>query len=174
MQHVGDFPGKVDGIADAGVHALATHWTVDVRRVAKQKGTLLAELVGDSVVDVVCREPMHAFDIDAHPLNHVLTHIVPCQVVALVLGVRAHRANETRTPIILERKDEEKVGAVQCAVQFAIHDRAARVDIRDVKEMVVRAPWETNPQSLAHGGVGAVAPGEVGGYARSDRRRQRV
>ena len=97
---------------------------------------------------------------------HALAHVVPRQVVVLVLGVGAHRANETRAPVVLQRKDDEKIGRVQGAVQFAVHHRAARVDVGDIKEMVVGAAWKTDLQGLAHGGVRAVAAGEIGGLAR--------
>ena len=42
-----------------------------------------------------------------------------------------------------------KIGRVQRAVQLAVHRRAARVDVGDVKEMVVGAARETDLQSLA-------------------------
>ena len=94
---------------------------------------------------------MHALNVDTHPLDDALTHVVPRQVVVLVLGIRANCANETGASIVLQWKDDEKIGSVQCAVDLAVHYRAARVDIGDVKEVVVRASWETDPQALAHG-----------------------
>src|SRR5207253_970304 len=83
-------------------------------------------------------------------------------------GLHAYRANQPGTALVLQREHKQKVGRVQRAVQLAIHDGAARVDISDVKEMVVRAAWETDPQRLPHGGVRAVATRNVGCLA--DRR----
>ena len=51
-------------------------------------------------------------------------------------------------------------------MQFAVHHRAARLDIGDVEEMVVRAAGKPIAKAFAHGGVRAVAAGEVGGLAR--------
>src|SRR5207302_11269141 len=54
-------------------------------------------------------------------------------------------------------------------VQIAVPNGAARVDIGNVRQMVVRAAWETDAQAMAHGRAGAVAAGEVGGLARVGR-----
>ena len=100
----------------------------------------LAETIGDAMVHAVGREPVHALDVDAHPLDHALAHVVPRQLVLLVFGLLiAYRADEPRAPFVLQRKDREKIGRVQADVQLAVHRRAARLDIGDVKEMVVRA-----------------------------------
>ena len=79
--------------------------------------------------------------------DDALTHVGPRQVVVLVFGVGANGADETRAPLVLQRKDDEKIGGVQGAVQLAVHHRAARVDVGDVKQMVVRAARETDPQA---------------------------
>ena len=90
MQDGGELPGQVHRVADAGVHALSADRTVDVRGVAEQERAALAEMIGDAMVHAVGREPVHALDVDAHPLDHALAHVVPRQV--LVLGVRRLRA----------------------------------------------------------------------------------
>ena len=33
LEYSGQFPGQIDGIADAGVHALSTHRAMDVRSI---------------------------------------------------------------------------------------------------------------------------------------------
>ena len=43
VQHRGELPGEVHGVADAGVHPLAADGAVDVRGVAEQEGAALAE-----------------------------------------------------------------------------------------------------------------------------------
>ena len=52
--------------------------------VAEQKCPPLAESVGDAMVDAVRREPMDLLDLDAHPLDHALTHVIPRQPVVLL------------------------------------------------------------------------------------------
>ncbi len=51
-------------------------------------------------------------------------------------------------------------------MQLAVHHGAARLDIGDVEEMVVRAARETDAQPLAHGGMRAVAAGDIKSLAR--------
>src|SRR2546423_475368 len=101
MHYVGDLPGEVDRIADARIHALPTDWTVDVRRVSEQERTPFAELIGDPMVHAVRREPIDALNVDVHPLDDTLTHIVPREILVLMLGTRAHGADETRAPVAL-------------------------------------------------------------------------
>jgi hypothetical protein len=92
-QDGGEFPGEVHRITDAGVHALSTHGTVDVRGVADQERATLAEMIGDPMVHVIGREPVHALDVDSHPLDHALAHVVPRQFPVLVFGFLAHCAD---------------------------------------------------------------------------------
>jgi hypothetical protein len=44
MEHRGKLPGEIDGIPDAGVHALAANGTVDMGGIAEQKGAAFAEM----------------------------------------------------------------------------------------------------------------------------------
>ena len=83
----------------------------------------LRKLIGDPMVHAVGREPVHALDVDAHPFDHALAHVVPRQVVVLVLGVLAHCADQPRAPVALQREDGEKIGRVQRDVQLAVHRR---------------------------------------------------
>ena len=145
----GELPGEVHGVADAGVHALSADRTVDVRGVAEQERAALAEPIGDPMVHAVGREPVHALDVDAHPLDDAPAHVVPGQLLVLVLGVRAHGADEPRATVLLQRKDGEEIARVQGRVQLAVHRRAARFDVGDVEEMIVGAAWEANPQRFA-------------------------
>src|SRR5206468_9221799 len=62
VQNRGELPGEIHGVADAGIHALTTHWTVNVGGVAEQERATLAEPIGDPMVHVVGREPVHALD----------------------------------------------------------------------------------------------------------------
>ena len=48
-------------------------------------------------------------------------------------------------------------------MQFAVHHRAAGLDISHVEQVVVGAAWKTNPEAFADEGVRTVAAGKVGG-----------
>ena len=126
---------------------LSTHGTVDVRGVAEQERAALPEPIGDPMVHVIGREPVHALDVDAHPLDHAPADVVPRQVLVLLSGVRAHGADEPRVPLLLQRKDGEKIGRVQGDVQLAVHRRSARFDVGDVEQVVVGAAGEADLQA---------------------------
>ena len=63
MEDVGQFPGEVHGVADAGVHALAADGAVDVGGVAEEEHAASVEVIGDAVVDAIGREPVHIVDV---------------------------------------------------------------------------------------------------------------
>ena len=130
VQDGGEFPGEVHRVSDAGVHALSTHGAVDVRRVAQQKRPTLAEMIGHPMVHAVGRKPVHAADIDAHPFDDALAHVVPREVLVLTLGLLPHRANEPRSPIPLQREDGEKISRVEGNVHLAHDDLHASVGRR--------------------------------------------
>ncbi len=50
---------------------------MDMRGVAENERTTVAETIGDSMMHPVGREPVHVRDVDVHPLEHVLAHVVP-------------------------------------------------------------------------------------------------
>ena len=77
----------------------------------------------------------------------------------------AHRADEPRAPLALQREDGEKVGRVQRDLQLAVHRRSPRCHVRDIKEVSVCAARESNLQRLAHDGVRAIAFADEGGLA---------
>ena len=65
-----------------------------------------------------------------------------------MFGAGAHDADEARAPVLLQWKDGKKIARVQRGVQLAVHRRAARVDVGDVEEMVVRAARKSDAERL--------------------------
>src|SRR5207253_9367605 len=129
------FPGEVDGVADAGVHPLAADGAVDVRSVAEEKGAALSEARRDAMVHVVRREPVHAPDIDAQPLQEALAHLVPTELLAFLLRLGANGADQPGAAFSLEREDGGKVALVDGDVQLAVHERPAGLDVSDVEKV---------------------------------------
>src|SRR4029453_7514789 len=82
LQGRSKFPGKIHGVADAGVHTLPADRTVDMCGVTEQERASAAEPVGDSMLYVIRREPVHAFDVDTQPRHHAPADIVPGQIFA--------------------------------------------------------------------------------------------
>ena len=119
---------------------------MDVGGVAEEKRAACAEPIGDSMVDAIRREPVHARDVDANPLEDARPHVVPRQVVVRVFGSLSQGPDEPRTPSALQRKHGEKVRSVQRHVQLAVHRLAAGVDVGDVEEMRVGPARETDTE----------------------------
>src|SRR4051794_9972868 len=128
VHYCGELPGEIHGVADAGVHALPADGTVDVCGVAEDKRTSLSKPIGDPMMHAVCREPIDPLDVETDPFEDALAHVVPRQLAVVVLTVGAYRADETRSPVGLQREDNQEIGGVQRAVQLPVHDRAARLD----------------------------------------------
>jgi hypothetical protein len=112
VQDRGKFPRQVYGISNARIHALSTDGTVNVCSVAEQKLATFPEPVGDSMMHAISRKPVHAPDVDAHPLDHRLANVAPRQILVLMLGVLAYRANESSASLVLQREHGEKIGPV--------------------------------------------------------------
>src|SRR5260221_7826514 len=109
------------------------------------------------MVYAIGREPVHALDGDAHPFDDTRAHVAPRQAAGLVVGAGAHGADEPRVSISLQRKHREKIGRVERGVQLAIHRRAARFDVGDVKEVFVGTAGKTDRESLPYRGMRATA-----------------
>ena len=135
MQHRCQLPARLGRIADTGVHALPTDRAVDVRGVPEQKGAAVAKRPGDTVVNVIRREPVDALDRDAHALDDAWTHILPGDQPVRFGCLLPHRADQSGATGRLEREHGEEIGSVERHMQLAIHDRAACLHIGDVEHM---------------------------------------
>src|SRR5580658_395831 len=166
LQNRSEFPRQVDGIADACIHALPAHGTVDVRCIAQQKRAALAKMFSNTMVDPVGREPVHALDVDTHPLKHSRAHIIPGKILALVFRFVAQGTDQPGTPFVLQWEDGEKIGPVQTDVDLPIHHWSAAFHVGDIEDVTVFAAAKWNLEGLARGGVRAVASRNIGGPAR--------
>src|SRR6266851_686245 len=161
-----ELPREVDGVADARVHSLPTDRAVDVGGVAEEEDAPAPETSRHSVMDPVGREPLHSRDVDAHPLQEPLAHIVPARFHALLLHIGTDGADQPCAPLVCEREDRGEVARVQRHVQLAVHQRSARLDVGYVEKMLVGAARRADVEPFAHGRAGAVAAGEEDRLAR--------
>ena len=165
MEDVGQFPGEIHGVADAGVHALAADGAVDVGGVAEEEHAAFVEVIGDAVVDVVGAEPVHFVDVDAEAVDDGGADVVPGEAAGFVGEFVADGADEAGVAGVVEGEDREEVGFVECDVELAVDHRAGGGDVGDVEEAGVGAAGEVGADYVADGGVGAVAAGDVVGRA---------
>ena len=168
-QNRGELPGEIHRISDTGVHTLPADRTMDVCRIAQEERASAAEAVGDPMMHVIRREPVHAFDVDTHPLDHARADIIPGQALAPgCLRLLSNGPDEARAMCVRQREHGEEVSAVERDVDVAVHRRSVRLDIGDVEEVLVRPARKTDRQHLAETRVSAVAAGDERGFAEVD------
>ena len=83
--------------------------------------------------------------------------------------LRAYGADEPHASRAFHRKDCEEVRIIECDVELAVGDRAARLDIGDVEEVRIGAAEERGAESLPDPGVSAIAAREEHHLARFGR-----
>ena len=138
-------------------------------RITQEERASAAEAVGDSVMHLIRREPVHAFDIDTHPLDHACADIIPGQALAPgCLRLVSNGPDEACAMGVRQREHGEEVSAVERDVDVAVHRRSVRLDIGDIEEVLVGPARKTDRQYLAETRVSAVAAGDERGFAEVD------
>src|SRR6516225_1553384 len=91
------FPGEIDRIADAGVHALSAGGAMNVRGVAEQEGAALPEILGHAGVDAIGREPVDLLDFDLEIVDDPPADILELERISPLGAFASHRADQART-----------------------------------------------------------------------------
>jgi hypothetical protein len=104
-QHGRQLPCQVDGVADAGVHALAPSRAVDVSRIPQQKAAALAEVVRHPMVHVIGREPVYLFDLELQIVYGARAHVREGKPVEILVLLFTHRADQPGSPRWGQRED---------------------------------------------------------------------
>ena len=112
--------------------------------VAHEERTTVAEPLGHTMVHAIGREPVHAVDVDVHPLDYPLCHIVPGQVVAVMRDVVADGSDESHAMVAGHGEQREEIGAVERGVYVAVDSRSAGIDIGHIEQVRVGAAWKTD------------------------------
>ncbi len=116
LQHGGKLPRKVHGVADAGVHPLATDRAVDVRRISQQKRASSAEVVRDAVMDPIGREPIQLHDVELEVLDRLALHVVERQLAGFAARQVAHGSDQAQAARSLEGKDDHEIGIFEIEI----------------------------------------------------------
>ena len=80
LQHGGELPREVHGVADACVHPLATDRAVDVRGISEQERASFAEVVRDAVMYPIGREPIQLHNAEFEVFDSFALHVVERQL----------------------------------------------------------------------------------------------
>jgi hypothetical protein len=158
----GEFPGEVDRIAHAGVHALAAGRTVDVAGIAAQEHAPGAEVLGDAVVDAVGREPVDIVDRNAGVALDIGTDRLEANRLVRLMRFR-HDADQPDRARLPHRHDDGKTVGADGRVHAVAGDVATAFHVGDIEGLLVGAAGEVDVQPMAHRAVGAVATGKIGG-----------
>src|SRR6516225_889205 len=152
------FPGEIDRIADAGIHALSAGGAMDVRGVAEQEGAAFPEVPRHAVVDAIGREPVDLLDFDLDIVDDPPADILELERISMLGAFASHRADQPRTSCSGQRKYREEVGLLEIGMECW----AGGLDIRDIKQVLVGAARISRAHCLAHDRVRAIASGDVG------------
>src|SRR4029079_9989692 len=93
LQHGGELPGEIHRITHAGIHALAAGRAMDMAGIAGDEGTAFAEMIGDTMMDAVVREPVDGLDLDTALALDIVADHLECEI-GLGLEAIRHDADE--------------------------------------------------------------------------------
>src|SRR5215510_1861059 len=129
--------------------------------ISEQESTPFPELVRDAVMNVIGRKPVHACDLERHPPHDKCVDIIPCQRLALCQGLIAHGADQPNASIIFEWKKSQKIALVQTDMYLPVHERACRLGIGDIENVLIPSAGKADLQCVAHSRMGTIAARDV-------------
>ena len=162
VEHGGELPRQVHGVADASVHPLAADRAVDVGGVSQQERAPLPESRRHPVVHVIGREPVHPVDRELQMPDHAIADFVESQVAVFIGRPLDHGSNEAHPTRSLQRKDSQEVGPAEIDMDFPVRRRAGPFHVGDVENVGVGPARESDRKRLPDGRMRAVAACEIG------------
>ncbi len=167
LQHGRELPGEVDGIADAGVHALSACRTVHMRGIAQQEDAAMPEAFGDPVMNAIGGEPVDLVDHEPNGADCFTADVLDGQCLVLVDTVLAYRSDQARLVRSIGQEQHE-FRTFENDGDFAVGLVGLGFHVGDVKQLIIGAAFETGAERLADHGPGAVASGEIARLAGLD------
>src|SRR6185437_15432977 len=143
-------PGKVDGVANPGVHALTAGRAVDMRGITAEEGASLAEMLRHPVMHVIGRKPVDMGYRQLHLPDRMAFDIVERQRFRATGALITNRADQARTSFAGEREHGNKIGFIEIDVQFSVNRRSLRLDVSNIEEVLVGAAWKAGCDGLAY------------------------
>src|SRR6266404_1645603 len=134
-----EFPGQIDGVADPGIHALPADRTMNVCRIADHKRASFSEMLGYTMMNMIGRKPVYFFDIDLEILDNPAAVILEVERVGPIGAIVTHCPDQPGASLPGERKQDEEISLFEVDVQLTIDCRTGRLDVSDIKDMMVGA-----------------------------------
>ena len=113
-------PGKIDGVANSGVHPLTADGAVDMGCTAEQEGAALAEMLRHPVMDMVGRKPVHLPDVNFEIRNGPVADIFELERIRVIGALVAHSSDQARSTFPGKGKDRREIGLVKIGMEFSV------------------------------------------------------
>jgi hypothetical protein len=144
------FPGEIDGIANAGVHALATSRAVYMSGVAQQESAALPEMLRHPVMNTIGGKPVQLLDFHFEVIDRAVAHVLETERIGVVGSLVPDSPYEARPSPRREREYGQEVSLVQVHMQFAVQRRAGRFDVRDIEDLSIGTARKSGGHRLSH------------------------
>lgn len=156
----GEFPRQINGVTDAGVHALTAGGAVDMAGVAADKGVVDAEVVGDAMVDFIGREPIHLVDANVGHVFGDAANVLEGDFFGF-LGSVGNDADEAVLAGGANGKDDQEKIGTKAEIDVVVNGAGEEMNVGHVKEAFVSAAGEAKIEGLTDGAMGTVAAANV-------------
>ncbi len=146
----GQLPSKIHGVADPRVHSLPANGAVDVRCITQEECPAAPEMIRYAMVNFVGREPIDLVHSHLHLLQHLRAHIVPSELLVMLLRLASHGSDEAGSAVSLQREDCQQIGFVERDVELVVRDLAMKLDVGNVEDPFVGAAGKTDAEHFTN------------------------
>ena len=165
LEHRGQLPGQVEGVLDAGIHALAADWDVDMAGIAGQEGAALAEPLGDPMGRTPARQPAGIAEFGILVAGHLAQDRLQLvqRWLAAVLGVLIGTgAQHAIAPGRVEREQQHQtvLGHIDIAPPGRVRPGQLGIGMNEF-ETVIALAGKADSETLAHEAMAAVTAEDV-------------
>src|SRR5205814_7716517 len=123
LQHRGNLPRQVHGVADTGVHPLSTDRAVDVGGVAEEERAPVPKMKRNAMVHAIGREPVNLLDVELEVLEGFASHVLEVEFVVIALWKIVDGSDQTDSSRLLKRKKQKEVRIFDVGVEAVVHRR---------------------------------------------------
>jgi len=108
------------------------------------------EMLRDSVMDAVRREPVHLLDLDLEGIDRRSGHVIERERFSVLGSFITHHADQTHATFALHWNDQDEISFVEGDIHLSVDGRTASFDIGDIEDLPVSAARETHADLLTH------------------------
>src|SRR5215831_7764574 len=163
LQHLREFPAKIDSIADSSIHALTAGGAVNVSGVSQEKCAADPKPTGHAVVNAIRGKPVHLGHSYVQQPLLLLADVLKVQILTL-RKFGWHQADQPLHSTRPYREHQRKDVLTKIDVEVAV--KATRNPyVGHVKKLLVGSAGKFNSQRLSDAAMGAIATTNVFGLS---------